>query len=133
MDQAVFLERLQFGFTVTFHYLFPELTMGLAPLIVVRARLQSALRRSAALALLMLATFLCTERASAQAARPVLRWGGDAEGGAPFVEADPADPARVRGFDVEIAAMMAHGLGREPLFVQVAWSSIEASVERGDF
>ena len=62
-----------------------------------------------------------------------LRWGGDAEGGAPFVEADPADPARVRGFDVEIAEMMAHGLGRTPRFVQVAWASIEASVERGDF
>jgi polar amino acid transport system substrate-binding protein len=63
----------------------------------------------------------------------VLRWGGDAEGGAPFVEADPADPSKVRGFDVEIAGMIARGLHREPQFVQVAWSSIEASVERGDF
>jgi len=62
-----------------------------------------------------------------------LRWGGDAEGGAPFVEADPSDPARVRGFDVDIAGMIASGLGREPHFVQVAWASIEASVERGDF
>ena len=67
------------------------------------------------------------------ASRPPLRWGGDAEGGAPFVEADPADPSRVRGFDVEIAGLIAHGLHREPVFVQVAWSSIEASVERGDF
>ncbi len=63
----------------------------------------------------------------------MLRWGGDAEGGAPFVEADPADPSRVRGFDVEIADMIARGLGREPRFVQVAWSSIEASLDRGDF
>ena len=29
------IHRLQFAFTVTFHYLFPQLTMGLAPLIVV--------------------------------------------------------------------------------------------------
>src|SRR5215204_783392 len=29
---------------------------------------------------------------------PELRWAGDAEGGAPFVEADPRDPSRVRGF-----------------------------------
>lgn len=65
--------------------------------------------------------------------RPPLRWGGDAEGGAPFVEADPADPSKVRGFDVEIARMIAHGLGREPQFVQVQWSSIEQSLERGDF
>jgi polar amino acid transport system substrate-binding protein len=69
----------------------------------------------------------------AQAQRPPFRWGGDAEGGAPFVEADPADPSRVRGFDVEIAEMIARGLGREPRFVQVAWASIEQSVERGDF
>jgi polar amino acid transport system substrate-binding protein len=62
-----------------------------------------------------------------------LRWGGDAEGGAPFVEADATDPSRVRGFDVEIAGMIAAGLGRQPRFVQVAWSSIEQSVERGDF
>jgi polar amino acid transport system substrate-binding protein len=71
-------------------------------------------------------------RAAAQTPR-VLRWGGDAEGGAPFVEADPANPANVRGFDVEIAGMLARGLGRSPQFVQVAWTSIEQSVERGDF
>ena len=62
-----------------------------------------------------------------------LRWGGDAEGGAPFVEADPSDPSAVRGFDVEIASMIARGLGRTPQFVQVAWASIEQSVARGDF
>lgn len=34
MDSALLIHRLQFAFTVTFHYLFPQLTMGLAPLIV---------------------------------------------------------------------------------------------------
>src|SRR6266545_7470618 len=34
MDDALTVDRLQFAFTVTFHYLFPQLTMGLAPLIV---------------------------------------------------------------------------------------------------
>ena len=64
----------------------------------------------------------------------VLVWGGDAEGGAPFVEADPANPARVRGFDVEVAQRIALGLGRRlARFVQVQWSSIDQSVERGDF
>ena len=71
--------------------------------------------------------------AGAQTPKPPFRWGGDAEGGAPFVEADPKDPTKLRGFDVEIAGMIARGLGREPQFVQVAWASIEASVERGDF
>jgi polar amino acid transport system substrate-binding protein len=63
----------------------------------------------------------------------VLRWGGDAEGGAPFVEADPRDPSKVRGFDVDVAAEIAKGLGRQPDFVQVAFAEIDQSVERGDF
>jgi len=49
------------------------------------------------------------------------------------VEADAADPSKVRGFDVEVAEMIAEGLNRRPQFVQVAWSSIEASAERGDY
>ena len=35
MDTAYFVHRLHFGFLVTFHYLFPQLTIGLAPLIVI--------------------------------------------------------------------------------------------------
>ena len=35
MDSALLVHRLQFAFTITYHYLFPQLTMGLAPLIVV--------------------------------------------------------------------------------------------------
>ena len=62
-----------------------------------------------------------------------LRWGGDAEGGAPFVEADPRDPSKLRGFDVEVAGEIAKGLGRQPEFVQVAFNEIDQSVERGDF
>src|SRR5579863_3935966 len=34
MDSALTVHRLHFAFTVTFHYLFPQLTMGLALLIV---------------------------------------------------------------------------------------------------
>ena len=72
--------------------------------------------------------------AAAQHPTQILVWGGDAEGGAPFVEADPADPSRVRGFDVEVADRIARGLGRSRAqFLQVQWSSIDQSVERGDF
>jgi len=35
MNDALLMHRLHFGFTITFHYLFPQLTMGLAPLIVI--------------------------------------------------------------------------------------------------
>ncbi len=43
MDSALVVHRLHFAFTATFHYLFPQLTMGLAPMIVVLKLL--ALRR----------------------------------------------------------------------------------------
>ena len=35
MDASTILSRLQFAFTISFHYLFPQLTMGLALLIVI--------------------------------------------------------------------------------------------------
>jgi len=70
---------------------------------------------------------------SLQAQEPPLRWGGDSEGGAPFVEADPNDPAKVEGFDVEVAEAIAKGLGREARFVHVTYAAIDQSVQRGDF
>src|SRR5688572_8472819 len=75
---------------------------------------------------------VCASPAFAQDG-PELRWGGDAEGGAPFVEADPNDPARVVGFDVEIAQLLAEGLGRVPRFIQVGFTSLDAAAARGDF
>src|SRR6185295_16395173 len=44
MDDALVIHRMHFAFTVTYHYLFPQLTMGLAPLIVILKLL--ALRRN---------------------------------------------------------------------------------------
>ena len=86
-----------------------------------------------------LALCLSTTLGAQGASRRELVWGGDAEGGAPFVEADPANPSRVRGFDVEVAERIARGLGgsrggpRTARFVQVQWSNLDQSVERGDF
>ena len=64
---------------------------------------------------------------------PILRWGGDAEGGAPFMEASPEDPTKLVGFDVEIAELVARELGRTPQFVQVAFAQLDQSAIRGDF
>jgi polar amino acid transport system substrate-binding protein len=83
-------------------------------------------------AVLIVAVLLLCHATQAQAPRE-LRWGGDAEGGSPFVEADPGDPARVVGFEVEIAALLAEGLGREPRFLQVGFTSLDAAAARGDF
>ena len=35
MDAATILARIQFAFTIGFHYLFPQLTMGMALLLVI--------------------------------------------------------------------------------------------------
>jgi len=35
MNTALGIDRFQFAFTVTFHYIFPQLTMGLALLLVI--------------------------------------------------------------------------------------------------
>jgi cytochrome d ubiquinol oxidase subunit I len=35
LDSALLVHRLHFAFTVTYHYIFPQLTMGLAPVIVI--------------------------------------------------------------------------------------------------
>jgi len=72
----------------------------------------------------------CVPPAAAQ--QPEFRWAGDAEGGAPFVEADPARPDVVSGFDVEIAELLARGLYRAPRFVMITFSSIDQSIARGD-
>ena len=82
----------------------------------------------------LFSAFCLLPSAFAAAAAPApFRWGGDSEGGAPFVEADPNNPAIVRGFDVEVAEQIAKGLGRRPEFVQVTFTAIDQSVERGDF
>jgi polar amino acid transport system substrate-binding protein len=66
-------------------------------------------------------------------AQTPLRWGGDAEGGAPFVEANPRNPSRVGGLDVEIAELIARELGRPAEFVQATFTELDQSVARGDF
>jgi polar amino acid transport system substrate-binding protein len=89
------------------------------------------LTRASALAL-SVCVVLAPASSLAQAV-PELRWGGDAEGGAPYVEADASDPSRVVGFDVDIAQLLASGLGRVPRFIQVGFTSIDAEASRGDF
>ena len=96
-------------------------------------RLRPLQRQAVKVACGLLALLVLDRTLAAQTPAPVLRWGGDAEGGAPFVEADPSDPQKRGGFDVEIAELIAQELGRTPQFVQVAFTSLDQSAERGDF
>ena len=66
-------------------------------------------------------------------ARGTLRWGGDMQGGEPYVFQDPRDGRRLTGFEVEIADALARRLGVRAEFVQNDWQTLIPSLERGDF
>src|SRR5262245_41809912 len=63
-------------------------------------------------------------------ARGALRWGGDIQGGEPFVS-QAAD--RLVGFEVDIADALARRLGVRAEFAQNDWQTLIPSLERGDF
>jgi polar amino acid transport system substrate-binding protein len=65
--------------------------------------------------------------------RGVLLWGGDIQGGEPYVYRDPNDPSRLIGFEVAIADALARELGVRAEFVQSDWSTLIPSLERGGF
>ena len=73
--------------------------------------------------------------ALALAAAPVseLRWGADAQGGAPFVFQDPTNPNHLVGFEVELAGAIAARLGKRAMPVQGQWEKLLELLEREDF
>jgi polar amino acid transport system substrate-binding protein len=56
--------------------------------------------------------------------RGELIWAADQEGGGPHVFPDPADPRRLTGFEVELAALLAEELGVKPRFQQGQWDRL---------
>lgn len=62
-----------------------------------------------------------------------LRWGGDLQGGEPYVFEDEQQPGALKGFEVEIADALGRELGVRAKFVQNDWSSLVPALERGDF
>lgn len=63
----------------------------------------------------------------------VLRWGGDIQGGEPYVYDDPDSPGHLIGFEVELADALARELGVRAEFVQNDWSNLVPSLERDTF
>ena len=81
---------------------------------------------------LLVSLWICAPASAAASEPQEFRWAGDPEGGAPFVEADPARPDQVVGFDVEIAELIARRLNRQATFLNVTYTSIDQSIDRGD-
>ena len=67
------------------------------------------------------------------AARGELTWGGDLQGGEPYVYESPTEPGVIIGFEVDIAQALAKELGLRAKFQQNDWSNLIPSLERGDF
>src|SRR5205814_1175875 len=80
------------------------------------------------LALLLAASGLARIRAQGE-----VRWGGDLQGGEPYVFRDPRDPDKLVGFEVDLVRALAPHLGVRERFVHNDWSNLVPSLERGDF
>jgi len=63
----------------------------------------------------------------------VLVWGADAEGGAPFVYDDPREEGGRKGFEVELASLLAARLGVRAELKQHNWAELVPGLVRGDF
>ncbi|MFT3769443.1 MAG: ABC transporter substrate-binding protein/permease [Minicystis sp.] len=66
-------------------------------------------------------------------ARGELRWGADAQGGAPYVFQDPMDPNHLVGFEVDLADALAKKLAARARPVQGQWEGLLDLLGRGDF
>jgi polar amino acid transport system substrate-binding protein len=83
-------------------------------------------------ALLLVGTFLgACDAARAQANKP-LRWGGDTDGGFPYVFANPDNPNEVIGFEMDLIKALAKEIGRPIVFEQRTYESLLTDLERGD-
>ncbi len=61
--------------------------------------------------------------------KPPLRWGGDKNGGAPYIFED--ETGKLTGFEVELAEYLAKEIGRTPIFVQNQWDNLPDLLKRG--
>src|SRR5262249_11156471 len=85
---------------------------------------------------ILITSFLCltssiTAQELSDKVKP-LRWGADAEGGAPYIFPEPGNAARNVGFEIDLAAALGQELGRPVVFQQYAFAKLTDGVERGD-
>ncbi len=61
------------------------------------------------------------------------RWAADAEGNAPFIFQDPANPNNTIGFEKDIADALAKHLGLKAVHVQNQWDGLIPGLDRHDY
>jgi polar amino acid transport system substrate-binding protein len=81
---------------------------------------------------ILLLNLLCGVHAYASEVAPVtLTWGADANSGAPYVFANPADLSQRIGFECDIMAAIGRDMNQTPQFVQNNWDSLIPGLQRG--
>ncbi|MDR2180167.1 MAG: ABC transporter substrate-binding protein/permease [Synergistaceae bacterium] len=60
-----------------------------------------------------------------------LRWGGDSEGGFPYIFPNPENHDQLIGFEVDIVDEIAAYLGKKPVYVNNAWDNLIPGLNRG--
>lgn len=88
-----------------------------------------ALRLCGETGFLILFLFVSTLTINAQD----LRWGGDAEGGAPYLLPDPKNPRRIIGFEIDLMDALGKQLKRKSVFVQNQWDGLIPGLQRGSY
>lgn len=61
---------------------------------------------------------------------PELRWGGDSEGGFPYMFPSPANPDEMIGFEIDIVNAICEYLGRRPVYINNAWDNLIPGLQR---
>src|SRR5437763_16685063 len=82
---------------------------------------------------LLIITFLAALPAAPGAYAQELKWAADAEGGAPYTFPDPRNPAKIIGFEVDLADALAARMGRKAHFIQNQWDGLVPSLERNEY
>src|SRR4051794_25492195 len=63
--------------------------------------------------------------------RGTLIWGGDQEGGGPYIYPDPDQPSQVIGFEVDLARALARELGVQAQFAGGLWDNLPDLLKTG--
>src|SRR3954466_10075085 len=82
---------------------------------------------------LLIAFLLCGLHPAFGRSSDELVWAADAEGGAPYSFPDPRNPAKIIGFEVDLANALAARMGRTARFVQNQWDGLVPGLDRGEY
>lgn len=66
-------------------------------------------------------------------AKPLLRWGADPSGGAPYVYIDPTHSNQYIGFEIEFVEALAERIGYQAKLIPNSWDSLVPSLQRGEY